>query len=481
MGKLDVSMLRYLTSEDIRVLTGIEMGMRNHELVPSALAASLANLNHGGVHKLLRELCKHRLLTYERGKKFDGYRLTNSGYDYLALNSLCKREVIEGFGNQIGVGKESNIYLVVDKEGKELCLKLHRLGRVCFRKVTEKRDYHKHRKSASWLYLSRISATKEFAYMKALYRRKFPVPKPIDYNRHCVVMEFVKGHLLNHIMDLENVERLYDKLMNIIVRLGNSGVIHGDFNEFNIILTDKEEPIIIDFPQMVSTEHPDAEIFFNRDVTCIKNFFKKRFRYESELYPKFSDLQRTDSLDAETLCSGFTKQMAKDLSEYDSRDKDSDEESDGQPFEEDENHQKVEMPNETISCESYTSTDAIFQFLHTSNNKQLENTNIVQKTKHIQENVESENYISTDADISIPCDNWSNPSDISDRFDEFSITSATTIHPDDIKKRVKQQGRNKKRHAQRAKCVAKGEASAVTRSRRENMDNIKSSVGIWEF
>lgn len=45
------------------------MGMKNHELVPGALAASLANLQHGGVHKLLRDLCKHRLLSYERGKK----------------------------------------------------------------------------------------------------------------------------------------------------------------------------------------------------------------------------------------------------------------------------------------------------------------------------------------------------------------------------------------------------------------------------
>lgn len=45
------------------------MGMKNHELVPGALAASIANLQAGGVHKLLRELCKHKLLSYERGRK----------------------------------------------------------------------------------------------------------------------------------------------------------------------------------------------------------------------------------------------------------------------------------------------------------------------------------------------------------------------------------------------------------------------------
>ncbi len=80
-----------------------------------------------------------RLVCYERGKKYDGYRLTNSGYDYLALKSLSARGAISGFGNQIGTGKESNVYIVSDAEGIELCLKLHRLGRTCFRKVSRRR------------------------------------------------------------------------------------------------------------------------------------------------------------------------------------------------------------------------------------------------------------------------------------------------------------------------------------------------------
>ena len=42
----------------------------------------------------------------------------------------------------------------------------HRLGRTSFRKLKEKRDYHCHRNNASWLYLSRLAAMKEFAYMK---------------------------------------------------------------------------------------------------------------------------------------------------------------------------------------------------------------------------------------------------------------------------------------------------------------------------
>lgn len=53
---------------------------------------------------------------------------------------------------------------------------------------------------------------------------------------------------------------LYSKLMNIIVDLALAGLIHGDFNEFNILVKRKTyEPVVIDFPQMVSVRHENAE------------------------------------------------------------------------------------------------------------------------------------------------------------------------------------------------------------------------------
>ena len=48
--------------------------------------------------------------------------------------------------------------------------------------------------------------------------------------------------------------------MDLIVRLASSGLIHGDFNEFNILIRRSTgEPVVIDFPQMVSTSHTNAE------------------------------------------------------------------------------------------------------------------------------------------------------------------------------------------------------------------------------
>ncbi|KFR16537.1 Serine/threonine-protein kinase RIO2, partial [Opisthocomus hoazin] len=312
MGKLNVVMLRYLCREHFRVLTAVEMGMKNHEVVPASLIASIASLKHGGCNKILRELVKHKLIAYERTKTVQGYRLTNAGYDYLALKTLSSRQVINSVGNQIGVGKESDIYIVANEEEQQFALKLHRLGRTSFRSLKNKRDYHKHRHNVSWLYLSRLAAMKEFAYMKALHDRKFPVPKPVDYNRHAVVMELIDGYPLCQVRQMEDPASVYSELMDLIVKLASHGLIHGDFNEFNLILDNDDHVTMIDFPQMISTSHANAEWYFDRDVNCIKEFFKKRYNYESELFPAFKDIRRECSLDREIAASGYTKEMLED-------------------------------------------------------------------------------------------------------------------------------------------------------------------------
>ncbi|KAG8840605.1 hypothetical protein FRB91_005892 [Serendipita sp. 411] len=239
------------------------------------------------------------------GRPDDGYRLTYGGYDYLAIRTMSKRDTVAAIGNQIGVGKESDIYVVSNSEGEQMVLKLHRLGRISFRAIKNKRDYLGKRKSATWMYMSRLAAQKEWAFMKVtvetgkkghsrsfcqvLHEHGFPVPKPIDQARHCILMELIDAYPLRQISEHPSPGTLYSSLMDLIVRFAHSGLIHGDFNEFNILIKrETGEPIVIDFPQMVSTRHPNAEWYFNRDVECIRTFFRRRFRYESLLWPKFT-------------------------------------------------------------------------------------------------------------------------------------------------------------------------------------------------
>ncbi|KAI9297683.1 RIO1-domain-containing protein [Neoconidiobolus thromboides FSU 785] len=315
--KLDVKNLRYMSAEDFRVLTATEMGSKNHEIVPTKLISEIASLKAGGAHKILGDLLRRGLVNREHNSSYDGYRLSYGGYDYLALKTFSKRDTVCSVGNQIGVGKESDIYVVADDKGHQRCLKLHRLGRISFRTIKNKRDYLQNRKSASWLYMSRLAAMKEFAFMKVLHENGFPVPKPIDQNRHCIVMELIDAFPLRQISEVGEPGKLYSDLMNLIVKLAQYGLIHGDFNEFNLLIKSDGTPILIDFPQMVSTSHPNAEYYFNRDVQCIRDYFRKRFNYESYLYPKFNkDIEKKFNLDVEVAASGFVKKHQNQLEKY---------------------------------------------------------------------------------------------------------------------------------------------------------------------
>ncbi|KAJ3366797.1 hypothetical protein GGF32_003441 [Allomyces javanicus] len=319
--KLDAKLLRYLSSEEFRVLTAVEMGSKNHEVVPTPLIAQIAKLKSGGAHKILGELAKHNLVARVQNAKYDGYRLTYGGYDYLALHTFAVRGSIHSVGNQIGVGKESDIYIVADDDGVQHVLKIHRLGRTSFRAVKSKRDYLESRKSASWMYMSRLAATKEYAFMRALHEHGFPVPTPIDQNRHCVAMSLVDGVPLTHVAEVADVGQLYADLMALLLRLAAHGLVHGDFNEFNLLVREvNQKPVLIDFPQMISTNHPNAKEQFDRDVECVKTYFRRRYNFDATWWPEFDrDVARTVDLDAAVSASGackLTKRQQRELEQF---------------------------------------------------------------------------------------------------------------------------------------------------------------------
>ncbi|OWF54038.1 serine/threonine-protein kinase RIO2-like [Mizuhopecten yessoensis] len=530
MGKLNVTILRYLTKEDFRVLTSVEMGMKNHEIVPSPLVASIAHLHAGGCHKVLKELAKHKLVCYEHaGKKENGYRLTNSGYDYLALKALTSRGVIHFVGNQIGVGKESDIYIVADEEDHQFAMKLHRLGRTSFRQLKNKRDYHKHRKNASWLYLSRLAAMKEFAYMKALYDRNFPVPKPVDFNRHTVIMELLSGHPLCQVRELSDPGQVYNDCMELIVRLGNCGVIHGDFNEFNLMVDDNGGVTMYDFPQMISTSHFNAEWYFNRDVRCIREFFVRRFRYESELYPKFSDIRRDDNLDVEVSASGFTKEMASTFDEAAEelnilKGPESSEE--GEERDDEDGKEEIEDEDEEDASDEEEGSDQELETEPSQDKKTTSSDNVTDQLAGACANCEeerltdSDNVIETKAEPTLDSDTKDRLSDkgLSDEENELigdlsganraykpfrneesmehtnshltnarqhsslSMSSNTScMDPQMVKEKMKRQLKQQhhKLHARRIR--KKGEASIATQSKRNTKHDIKDSLSAQWF
>ena len=402
--KLDTHAFRHLSAEDWRVLTAVgapisalslcfpqanhsaapphprvaqvEMGSRNHEVVPTPLIVQIANLRGGAglAHRAISTITKANLIARQRNVRYDGYRLTYGGLDYLALHAHSKARAIGGIGSQIGTGKESDIYLCNAPTeagqrngpgaGRNLVLKLHRLGRTSFRTVKTNRDYLRNRHTGSWMYMSRLAAIKEHAFMRVLRDAGFRVPEPVAVNRHALVMSLVDGTPLRMVEGVPDVPALYAELMEMVVRLAGVGLIHGDFNEFNIMIVEEEEeegqgkekkevadvggatippeadvhnastaltssirivPILIDFPQMVSTSHMNAQMYFDRDVACVKRFFKRRFGFTSSDHGPTFDYamkqaraqgEQRQHLDIEVEASGFSRKMAKDLEKY---------------------------------------------------------------------------------------------------------------------------------------------------------------------
>ncbi|KAG8527550.1 uncharacterized protein KY384_007702 [Bacidia gigantensis] len=351
--KLNTKYLRYLASEDWRVLTAVEMGSKNHEVVPTSLIIQLSNLRgSSGVHKSISTLAKANLIARTKNAKYDGYRLTYGGLDYLALHTHLKRDAIYSLGPCIGTGKESDIYVCAPPpsntsnsqkfhKNNQLVLKIHRLGRISFRTVKNNRDYLRRRQSASWMYMSRLAAQREFAIMSILGENGFRVPEAVAWTRHMVVMSLVDGVPLRAVKEVGNPAGLYADLIQIILQLASFGIIHGDFNEFNIILQEEQlasqtkktpelevraVPWIIDFPQAISIDHANAEFYFNRDVQCIKTYFERRFNFlSSEAGPFFADARKAAAkqatakgkrLDLEVEASGFSKKKVQELVQY---------------------------------------------------------------------------------------------------------------------------------------------------------------------
>jgi RIO kinase 2 len=401
--KLDPTVMRTMNSQDFRVMEAVEKGMKDHELVPMALISSIANLRHGGTHKIISSLLRDKLLSHERKKHgFDGYRLTNAGYDILALHNLKSRGFIAALGQKIGTGKESDVYLAVDPTGKQLVLKFHRLGRTSFRNVRKKRDYFGSKNVAqqahSWLFLSRLSALKEYAFLKALFDVQYPTPTPIAHNRHIVAMSLVRGVPLYQIfpkqISVEQAADIYEQATNLASRLARHGLVHCDLNEFNLLVdlsgiqclatNDSEDPyvrhsgqtvanseksmgllskpaweqsleagdqikeslpepvarlengepkpvvVLIDFPQMISTKHPNAEEYYDRDMACLRRFFELKLlctipddvgtdlTWQAVMHNSNSEeaLSADERLDEELRASGFSQSLKGDLELY---------------------------------------------------------------------------------------------------------------------------------------------------------------------
>ena len=220
---------------------------------------------------------------------------------------------------KIGSGKESDVYLCKDMQGNDMVLKLARLGRTSFRSIKNNRDYLRGRTQYSWLYLSRLATLKEFLYMQTQNEHGFPTPKPIDSNRHAIQMSKIDGLPLVRIKNIVDKPGVYKQAMDMIVKLTQYGLIHCDYNEFNLMLDEQEKLHVIDFPQMVSISHYNADMYMMRDVNCIRTLFWRKYNYVIKDEQDFSieDFETIKRLDENVQASGYSnKEENKEIKNF---------------------------------------------------------------------------------------------------------------------------------------------------------------------
>jgi RIO kinase 2 len=266
-------LMQELEPEDFYLLSGIEQGMRFSEWVAREKIPKFSRLTAENVDYRL-DRCEDRGLIERKTIQYQGFKLTFEGYDALALHTLTERETIEGFGSPLGVGKESDVYEV--RSYKPLALKYHREGYTNFREVMKERDYTSDRDHVSWQYTARKAAEREYEALETLYP-DVNVPRPIDQNRHAIVMEKIDGvELARTKLTDEQVIPVLDLALEQTQIAYREGFVHADMSEYNLFVTE-EGVTVFDWPQAVSTEHENADELLTRDVENLVGYFQRKY------------------------------------------------------------------------------------------------------------------------------------------------------------------------------------------------------------
>jgi RIO kinase 2 len=266
-----------LEPADFHLLSGLEHGMRFSEWVATEKLPEFSRLDDEEVDYRI-DRCMDRELVQRKTIQYTGYRLTFEGYDALALHTFAERDTVDGVGGPLGVGKESDVYEA--RSFEPLALKYHREGYTNFREVQKEREYTAEKAHRSWLYTARKAAEREYEALEALYP-DVSVPKPVDQNRHAIVMAKVDGVELSRAeLNPEQVVGVLELVLTEMAAAHRAGYVHADMSEYNVFVA-SEGVTVFDWPQAVTTEHANARELLERDVENVLGYFERKYPQET--------------------------------------------------------------------------------------------------------------------------------------------------------------------------------------------------------
>jgi RIO kinase 2 len=263
--------IRTLNKYEKSILTTLERGMKRYAWVPLEQIKLATKLSESEVNYRLARLIAWGMVRFNP-VPYDGYALVFGGYDTLALSTLARNGTISALGSRIGEGKESVVYEALGLG--PVAIKFHRIGQRSFSSARVNREYMPEEGHCPWLIASRRSAEREYLALTTLHP-KVSVPLPIAQNRHTVVMALINGPNLNHCR-LEEPQQTLDEILTSAAHAYHEGIIHADLSEYNVLMEDGM-CVIIDWPQWVGTNHPNARSILERDIGNILSYFKRKY------------------------------------------------------------------------------------------------------------------------------------------------------------------------------------------------------------
>ncbi|MEM1515027.1 MAG: serine protein kinase RIO [Thermoproteota archaeon] len=232
-----------------------------------------------------REERKYETERRMREKRSEEYEVLEEVFDrstLMTIYELMNDDIIKEIDGVVDSGKESRIYWGIGPNNEEIAIKIFltvsaefRRGRLQYifgdpRFKSVKRDIR---------HLVYQWAQKEFKNLKLAYEAEVRVPRPIAISKNVLVMEFIgkngaSAPLLKDV-ELKNPARIYNNILLHVKRLyRDAKLVHGDLSEYNIMFW-RGRPILFDFSQAVSIEHPSSDQFLIRDIENINRFFSK--------------------------------------------------------------------------------------------------------------------------------------------------------------------------------------------------------------
>ena len=229
-----------------------------------------------------------RLIDDSRIKKIDQTKkraTVDSVFDertYFQISKLLKNRTIDSIEGIISAGKEANIYLAYDENGKELAIKIYKIDRNTSKwmrnYIVGDPRFKKIPHNVSKVIF--LWAGKEYKNLKRAYKAGLNVPEPVYIKDNILIMEYIgfesiPAPKLKDIKTPKNPLELLNEILVFIKKLyQKANLVHGDLSEFNI-LYHNQKPFFIDISQAVTTQHPKAEVYLVRDIKNIFHYFDK--------------------------------------------------------------------------------------------------------------------------------------------------------------------------------------------------------------